>query len=101
MLKYEDFHKYLTNVKNTWLEIDRLEEVLTVDWLCKISMLDDVLALLEDSMHDTDAWISYWCFEQNFGEDWDEHTASEADGTPIIMKTDRQLYDYLVKNYGA
>ena len=64
-------------------------------------MIDDVISLLAHIMHDTDEWIDYWFFEQDCGRTWDEDTACKADGIPIILNTDRQLYDYLVKNYAA
>lgn len=51
-------------------------------------------------MHDKDDWISYWIYEQDFGKEWDENTACEEDGTPIVCTTPRQLYDFLLRNAG-
>ena len=101
MLDFKEFHRYLSRAVDVWNETNKVSAVFASEWICKISMIDDVISLLAHIMHDTDAWIDYWFFEQDCGRKWDEDTASEADGTPIILNTDRQLYDYLVKNYAA
>lgn len=101
MLSYEEFHEYLTRASEVWEKTNQVENVFMPEWICEISMIDTVIALLAHTMRDTDQWIDYWFFERDRGRDWDENTASEADGTPIILNTDRKLYDYLVKNYAT
>ena len=46
-----------------------------------------------------DEWISYFCFEMDFGRKYkpDEEYAWEKDGTPIKIGTPEELYDYLFK----
>mgnify|MGYP004560619459 FL=1 len=99
MLNYKEFHQHLSRAVEIWDEMNKVTEVFTSEWICNISMIDNVIDLLEHIMHDTDGWIGYWFFEQDCGRYWDENTASEADGTPIILNTDRKLYAYLVENY--
>lgn len=101
MLDFKEFHDYLSRAVDVWDEMDKVSAVFSSEWICKISMIDDVTGLLAHIMHDTDEWIDYWFFEQDCGRKWDENTASEADGTLIILRTDRQLYDYLVTHYAA
>lgn len=98
MLTYEQFEKYLTAI----IAADKkMDEICTViggaDKLMEGSSIGTSIELLSKLMGDTD-WIGYWIYEQNCGEEWDEKTASESDGTPIICKTMRQLYDFLIKN---
>ena len=46
-----------------------------------------------------DDWISYFCFEIDFGRKYgqDEEYAWEKDRTPIKLGTAEELYDYLFK----
>lgn len=103
MLTFEQFEKYINEIKK---RNDRLDEICDVlggcEWLFDIHMADEVISLLSYIMNDKDDWIAYWVYEQEFGTKWvDDETASQADGTPIVLRTTRQLYDYLVKEYGA
>lgn len=72
---------------------------------------------IKDEVHDNISHLEYLVIKENFGEsgyDWfswwmyelpslrekntKESYASEADGTPIILDTADQLYDFLLKN---
>lgn len=46
-----------------------------------------------------DDWISYFCFELDFGRKYssNEEYAWEKDGTPIKLGSAEELYDYLFK----
>ena len=55
--------------------------------------------LLEHIFDDAESgWISYWIWETDYGRNINDDSVTEADGTPIPLKTPDQLYDLLVKN---
>ena len=47
---------------------------------------------------DTDEWISYFCYELNFGRKWKEGTVKDRDGADIKLQTPEDLYDFLRSN---
>lgn len=99
MLDFSTFSDYLSHAVTVWKKMDDYKDIFTPEWISDISLLDDVVELLELAMNDEDHWIGYWLFEQNCGEDWDDATACDADGHPFVLKTQLELYDYLVKEY--
>ena len=101
MLDFSTFSDYLSHPVTVWKKMDDYKDIFTPEWISGISLLDDVVELLELAMNDEDHWIGYWLFEQNCGEDWDDATACDADGHPIILKTQLELYLYLAKEYNG
>lgn len=101
MLDFSTFSDYLSHAVTVWKKMDDYKDIFTPEWISDISLLDDVVELLELAMNDEDHWIGYWLFEQNCGEDWDDATACDADGHPIILKTQLELYLYLAKEYNG
>lgn len=99
MLDFSTFSDYLSHAVTVWKKMDDYEDIFTPEWISGISLLDDAVELLELVMHDEDHWIGYWLFERDCGEDWDDTMACDADGHPIVLKTQLELYDYLVKEY--
>lgn len=47
---------------------------------------------------DQDDWISYFCFELDFGKKWKEGCIRDADGQNIDLHNAEVLYDFLVRN---
>lgn len=99
MLDFSTFSVYLSNAVTVWKKMDNYKDIFTPEWICGMSLIDDVIELLELTMNDEDHWIGYWFFERDCGEDWDDATACDADGRPIILKTQLELYDYLKEEY--
>ena len=59
-----------------------------------------IIQLLEEIFHDTEAhWISYWVFELNYGQKYDEMTIIDNNLKQIKIKTAEELYDFLIKEY--
>ena len=54
------------------------------------------LDLLEEAAQDKGEWISYWCFDLDFGKDWTPDTCTDENGNPISLKTVDDLYKRLV-----
>lgn len=98
MLTYDQFEMYVQDIQKAE---EKLENIAAVFDGCAAiydcSTVVTAVELLSLLMDDTDDWIGYWFFERDHGRTWDENTACDADGTPIICKTVRQLYDFLVK----
>ena len=59
---------------------------------------ETVIDLLEYIFNDVDGWIRYWTFEVDFGKDYEDGNAKDADGSNIPLKTVEELYDLLVRN---
>ena len=62
--------------------------------LCTSTVID----LLEFIFNDENQWINYWIFELEFGKDYEDGDAKDADGSNIPLKTVEDLYDLLVRN---
>ena len=99
MLDFSTFSGYLSNAVTVWKKMDNYKDVFTPEWICGMSLIDDVIELLELTMNDEDHWIGYWFFERDCGESWGYTTAFDADGNPVVLNTQLELYDYLVKEY--
>ena len=96
MLSLQEFKNVIQKIQKNKDRVDAIVDATDWDELYSLINDDMLLYLLEKIMDDQNDWIGYWIYEQNFGEDWDNQTAREADGTPIILKTPEQLYHYLV-----
>lgn len=99
MLDFETFSCYLSHAVTVWKKMDDYTDIFTPEWITGISLIDDVIELLELTMNDEDHWIGYWLFERDCGESWGDTTAFDADGHPFVLKTQQQLYDYLKEEY--
>ena len=59
---------------------------------------NELLTLLEKIMHDTDGWISYYCYEIDFGREWKRGMCWADDGTTEIpLQTIEDLWNALIK----
>lgn len=61
------------------------------------NMSSDIITLLEIVLDDKGEWISYWCWEKDFGRRTDLNVY-ESDGTVIPMTTIEELWAFLLKN---
>lgn len=60
---------------------------------------DELLTLLEKIMHDTDKWISYFCYEIDFGREWEPGMCwADDDITEIPLQTIEDLWNVLTLN---
>lgn len=99
MLTYKQFEKYMSAIVAADKKLDEIFKVLGGgDGIFDCTAIGTAVELISLLMEDSEDWIYFWVYETNCGEDWTDETASEADGTPIICKTIRQLYDFLVQN---
>jgi len=56
------------------------------------------ISLLNLIFDDKDDWISYYIWELNFGEYYEDGDVTDENGSIIKLKTIRDLYDLLVFN---
>ncbi|MCD7996390.1 MAG: hypothetical protein LUH21_04065 [Clostridiales bacterium] len=47
-------------------------------------------------VEDKDEWISYFCFELNFGRKWKSGMVKDENGKDILMDSPGALYDFLL-----
>jgi len=47
---------------------------------------------------DVDEWISYFCYELDFGKKWKEGMVKDKDGADIKLQTAEDLYNLLQNN---
>lgn len=59
---------------------------------------ESVLLLLENIFDDKDNWISYFCFELDFGQNWKEGMITSKHGDDIPLSTTEELYNLLTDN---
>lgn len=59
---------------------------------------ETVIDLLEFIFNDKNQWISYWIFELEFGERYEDGDIKNGNGEVIPLKTTEDLYDLLVRN---
>ena len=104
MISYEEFEDYMLRLKRL------IEADMKVDGaLREVSpefggfhneiAIDLVLDMLKRLTHDECDNISYYIWEINWGEDWEEGYITDEDGTDIPMKTIKDLYSYLEEEY--
>ena len=59
---------------------------------------ESVLLLLENIFDDKDNWISYFCFELDFGRNWKEGMVTSKHDDDIPLSTPEDLYELLTNN---
>lgn len=100
MLSFEKFNAHLQDIVESEKWMNEVYNLLDGgNALLEKTAIATAVSLLEDLMEDDDEWIAYWLYDQEFGQKWDEGTASMPDGTPILCRTPRELYDFLVNDY--
>lgn len=102
MISFEDFDRYISIIRKDDEFISNATNLMRTDFFFEnyqsIGLAVDLLSLL---CHDTGEWISWWCFEADFGANDLADSATEADGTPIPLRTTRDLYDFLCASMKA
>lgn len=82
--------------------IDEINDVLRKfggdNYIFSTRLEDVIVRLLETVFEDTDKWISYWMWEENFGRKYEDGDAIDEKGNIIPLKTAEDLYDFLIKN---
>lgn len=102
IMSKESFCQVIDNYKSMWDFTDEMNDLFrkyksdgeVFPPMCTGTVID----LLEFIFNDENQWISYWIFELDFGKDYEDGDAKDADESNIPLKTVEDLYDLLVKN---
>lgn len=102
ILTKEEFVKTINELKRVddfYFQLDEVATKFAVDgYFVWPTSTDTAVTLLEKMFHDDSGWISYWCFELGYGEEYKEGTVVDNEGTIIPLGTAGQLYDLLIQN---
>ena len=106
MIKKDLFVETINFIRDRNDAMDKLNKVFTEEFedsvfypyfKYEVQMLKVLAASFDYDEAIIDDWISYFCFELDFGRKYQLGDVSEADGTPIPLGTPEELYDYLFK----
>jgi hypothetical protein len=101
--KFVDIMKYLEDTNSAMYLIDQANNFLKRDFydsamLMDFHLQDYVLELLQDSLGDTNDYISWWVYDTDFGKE-DANLYMEDEVT-VCLDTSGKLYEYLVLTKG-
>ena len=106
LLSKEEFCKYINQIK----KLDKADNELrqwckkytpdTDVFLCDLSLQSELVELLDRVMHPADSKdfaddISYFVYELDYGENYQEGSVLDENNNPIDFSTAEKLYDYL------
>lgn len=96
----EKFKKYMNAVKKDYDYMDQASDILNSDFLYEnLSGASYVLDILSDIFHDGENdYIGYFCFELDWGKNYEPGDVVTKDGEIIPLGTLEDLYALLVKN---
>ncbi len=105
MISKEDFVKAIDAVRDNWDCEDEMNKVLVdhgndgyvfLGGRCMDAVINLLHAIFGKA--DKDEWISYFCFDLDFGRDYHKGTIRDDDGSDIDLFTAEDLYDFLITN---
>jgi hypothetical protein len=99
MITKEKFIKYIDKIKRCWdfsLAFDKTLREYDVDGYiafpdCTSALVD----VLSDVLGDKSDWISYYCWELEFGRNWSKGMITDKDGNDIKLETAEDLWEVL------
>ena len=108
-LSFDDFSKYLSIVEKDVSFHDSLyklsnnfsEEIIQDFTFDYPDLGVYIIELLEKVFKDESQWISYWCYELDFGRQYEENIIQDEYGKDIPLKTKEDLWNIIVGNYEA
>lgn len=101
-LTKDSFVSIINNVKKVMdydKALNKLFEKYSVDgYLHQPDCMCDTISLLHIIFGDCDKdeWISYFCFELDFGRNYEDGKVINKDGATIDLSTADKLYDFLM-----
>lgn len=103
-LSREDFCEYIRKIEELDHRQEKLNDTLqeldddNMSWCFIYSTpIRIIQSLLEKVMNDCKGgWISYYCWELDFGRDYTEGCVENEDGVPVPLSTPDDLYNILI-----
>ena len=108
-LSFEDFSEYISLVKEHEKFKEKLD-VFTYEYSnCTgndvnfdyPSNTEIIIELIEKVFNDYDEWISYWCYELNFGDEYKDGMITDKNGNNVPLKTVDDLWKIIIDNYDS
>lgn len=103
MMTFNQFERFVNALNAFYQRQDELENCFasfndswTVIDFCPV-ITNSIFDYIKEDFNDEGDWFGYWYFELDQGEKWTENSCSEADGSPIVIKTMLDIYQYLAK----
>lgn len=59
--------------------------------------VDKVICMLTEIFEDDEDWISYFCFDLNFGDDYNSGCVVDENGKYVDLSDADKLYDFLLE----
>lgn len=103
MISKESFVNAIESVCNTWRYQEGLNNYFRKSGVDGYIFQPDCTATVIDLLHtfmgekDKDEWISYFCFELDFGKKWKEGTIFDENHNEIVLQTTEDLYELLTR----
>lgn len=103
ILSKNEFCRTINELKKNDEFIDKLNDLFFEfrrdDSVYMTGLESTVVNLLEVMFKDNKTnWISYWIWECDFGESYNDGDVTDDNGETISLKTSEELYDFLLKN---
>lgn len=104
IISKENFIKAIGDIQKAHDYSDSLNEFFRKSdvegWLIQPDCTDTVINLLHYIFgeKDADEWISYFCYELDFGREYHSGSITYVDGSDIKMENAEDLYEFLIRN---
>lgn len=104
MISYKEFEDYMLRLKRLIEADEKVDSALKevspeFGGFHNEIAIDLVLDMLKRLTHDEFDNISYYIWDTNWGEEWEEGMITDEDGKDIPMKTLKDLYKVLEEQY--
>lgn len=103
IISKSDFTKAITEIRDVWDYHSKLNKFFSENRAEGYLFQPDCIITAVNLLHlmfgsaDADEWISYFCFDLDFGRDWKPGSLSDATGKDIKLQTPEDLYDFLTE----
>lgn len=101
LISKEDFVSYMNDIKavnDYQKDLNDLFNKHNIEgYLFQPDCIDTAVKLLELVMEDSDGWISYYCWDLDFGRCYEDGMILDESGCNIKLKTIDDLYRILQK----
>jgi len=101
-MEYKDFYEAMESLKNFFKEQDKLDAVLKVisptsTGVCEFGniFIDDYIRIIEIALNDTNQWVSWFVFENDFGN---KKLEVNSNGIEYEISNEKQFFDICILN---
>ena len=103
LITFEEFKKHIECIKELIAFEDNLRKVSRSYFVRREerfnltfpTLMDNTISLLEILTGDNEAWIDYWVFELDCGNNYKDSCVQDKNGNNIPLKTIRDLWNVI------